>query len=48
MEIKAVIYYLLLNFKFVPNAKTEIPVKLAKTAVGLKTERGVHLQLLPR
>lgn len=48
MEVKAVIYYLMLNFKFVPNDKTQIPVKLAKTPMSLKTERGVELQLLPR
>lgn len=31
-----------------PNAETEIPVKMAKSAVGLKTEKGVHLQFVPR
>lgn len=48
MEVKTVLYYLVLNFKFVPNAETQIPLKLAKNPTSFKTERGVHLQLVPR
>lgn len=45
MELKAVVYYLLLNFKFQPNDKTPIPMKLAKTPTGLVAEGGMHLEL---
>lgn len=39
------IYYLMLNFKFVPNADTQIPLKLAKSPGGMVTEKGIHLTL---
>lgn len=45
MEVKAVLYYLLLNFKFVPNAETQIPLKLKKNPAGPATEKGIHMQL---
>lgn len=48
MEIKAILYYLLLNFSFEPNAKTQIPVILAKSPHTLLPENGVHLELKPR
>lgn len=48
MEAKAVIYYLLLNFKFVSYARTQIPLRLAKSAASIKAEKGVHLQMVPR
>lgn len=48
MEIKAVLYYLLLNFSFEPNEKTQIPVQLKKTAFSPLPENGVHLELKPR
>jgi len=44
MELKAIIYYLLLNFTVEPNEKTQIPIKLKKTPVALITEKGVHLE----
>lgn len=47
MEIKAIIYYLMLNFKFVPNKESQIPLKLMKSNI-LKTERGIHMELQPR
>lgn len=48
MESKAVLYYLLLNFKLVPYEKTQIPLKLAKTPMGMFTEKGVHLRFEQR
>lgn len=48
MEVKAVIYYMLLKYKFVPNKDTQIPLKFAKNAGAIKPEKGINLQLVPR
>lgn len=48
MEIKTIIYYLLLNFNFEVTKKTQIPIKLSKNPVQLQTEKGVHVGLQPR
>ena len=48
MELKAIIYYLTLNFKFEVTAKTQIPLQFAKNPVGLSTEEGIWLALKPR
>lgn len=45
MEVKVAVYYLLLNFKFEPNERTQIPLKLAKSLAGGVTEQGIHLEL---
>uniref|UniRef100_A0A1L8E408 Putative cytochrome n=1 Tax=Nyssomyia neivai TaxID=330878 RepID=A0A1L8E408_9DIPT len=47
MEVKAIMYYILLNFTIEPNEKTQIPLKLSKEP-SMKTEKGVHLQFTPR
>ncbi len=47
MEIKAILFYLLLNFSFEPNKDTQIPIKMKKGPV-INAENGVHLQLKPR
>lgn len=47
MEIKAILYYLLLNFSFEANNDTQIPLKMKKVAFMI-TEKGVHLELRPR
>lgn len=47
MEVKAILYYLLLNFSFEPNKDTQIPLKMKK-GFFLLTEKGVHLELKPR
>ncbi|XP_055696953.1 probable cytochrome P450 9f2 [Phlebotomus papatasi] len=47
MEVKALIYYILLNFKIEPNEKTQIPLKLTKNPVIL-SEKGIWVQLTPR
>lgn len=48
MEIKAILYSLLLMFSFEPNSKSQIPLKLKKTAFNMAAEKGVHLELKPR
>lgn len=45
MELKAVVYYLLLNFELTPNHKTQIPIKIAKSPFGIRAEKGVELHL---
>jgi len=48
MEIKTVIYYLLLNFNFDATEKTNIPIKLAKNPAQLAVEGGVWVKFSPR
>lgn len=48
MEVKALLYYLLLNFTIEPNSDTLMPVKLKKTAMGLVAEDGLSLDFVPR
>lgn len=48
MEVKAVIYYLLLNFKFEPNAKTPSTIVLKKNPGGIIVENGIHMHLKMR
>ncbi|XP_031628377.1 cytochrome P450 9e2-like [Contarinia nasturtii] len=48
MEIKALFFYLLLNFTIQPYEKTQIPLKIAKSAVGWVTEKGIHVEFKPR
>jgi hypothetical protein len=48
MSAKAAVYHLLLNFTLEVTAKTEIPIKIAKTAAGFSAENGIHLALKPR
>ncbi|XP_055306497.1 probable cytochrome P450 9f2 [Sitodiplosis mosellana] len=47
MEIKVMLYYLLLNFSLEPNKNTQIPLKMKRT-IAMVTEKGVHLELKPR
>ncbi|XP_059611088.1 uncharacterized protein LOC132258012 [Phlebotomus argentipes] len=48
MELKAIVYYSVLNFHLEPTAKTQIPVQMAKNFLGLQSERGIHVQFRPR
>jgi cytochrome P450 family 9 len=49
MEIKTVFYYLLSNFKFEPNEKSQIPLELMKkTTFGMQTEKGIWMTFKPR
>ncbi|XP_065080392.1 uncharacterized protein LOC135703195 [Ochlerotatus camptorhynchus] len=45
MEIKAIMYALLLNFSIERNEKTEVPLKLVKGFMALGVENGLHLRL---
>uniref|UniRef100_A0A8D8BAU1 Probable cytochrome P450 9f2 n=1 Tax=Culex pipiens TaxID=7175 RepID=A0A8D8BAU1_CULPI len=45
MEIKAIMYQLMLNFSFERTEKTQVPIQLTKGFVGLASEKGVHLRL---
>lgn len=48
MEIKALLYYLLLNFKIVQNDKTQIPLKLRKGFTIIASEGDVCVDLVKR
>lgn len=48
MEIKAILYYMLLHFSFEPNEKTVIPIKLKKSMFVLLPENGLHLDFKMR
>lgn len=39
------IFYLLLNFSFEANDKTQIPLKLSRSPFSLTAENGVNVQL---
>lgn len=45
MELKAIVYSLLLKFEIIPNEKTQIPIRIAKIPLGARPEKGVHVQL---
>lgn len=48
MELKAILYHLLLNLTLVPNAKSQIPLRLKKTPFNMQTEKGVFMDLILR
>ncbi|XP_052900151.1 probable cytochrome P450 9f2 [Anopheles moucheti] len=48
MEVKTIVYYLLLNYEFKRSVRTQTPVKLAKGLTPLKPEKGIYVQLNPR
>jgi cytochrome P450 family 9 len=48
MSAKAAIYYLMWNFSFEVTEKTQIPIRIAKSAAGFSSESGIHLELKPR
>ncbi|XP_059612263.1 probable cytochrome P450 9f2 [Phlebotomus argentipes] len=48
MELKSIIYYLVLNFSLEVTEKTQIPLKLASSFGALQSERGIHVKLCPR
>lgn len=48
MEIKALFFYILVNFNIEAYDKTDIPIKIAKAAANWSTENGIHLELKPR
>lgn len=48
MEVKALFFYLLLNFNIQPYEKTQIPIKIAKVALNLNAENGIDLEFKAR
>lgn len=48
MEIKAVLFNILLHFSIEPTENTQIPLKLAKSSATIVTEKGVHVEFKPR
>lgn len=48
MELKTIIYYLLLNFNFEPTEKTQIPLKLKFNPVQFLPEKGVWVRFTAR
>lgn len=48
MEAKAIMYNLLLKFKFEPNADSQIPIKLKKSPTVMAAEKGIHLAMKMR
>lgn len=48
MELKTIIYYLLLNFNFEPTEKTQIPLKLKFNPIQFLPEKGVWVRFTPR
>ncbi|XP_055589823.1 probable cytochrome P450 9f2 [Uranotaenia lowii] len=48
MEIKAIMYALLLSFRIERNEKTQVPVQLTKGFVGLGVQDGMHLRFKSR
>lgn len=48
IEVKTVLYHLLLNFSFEATEKTQIPLKLSKSMIAMNSEKGIWLELKPR
>lgn len=48
MNIKAIAFYLLLNFNIQPYEETQIPIKFAKAPAVLTPEKGIHLEFKQR
>ncbi|XP_052862554.1 probable cytochrome P450 9f2 isoform X2 [Anopheles cruzii] len=48
MEVKAIVYQLLLSFRFERTDRTPVPMRLAKGFTTLKAESGVYLKLVAR
>ncbi|GAB0096684.1 hypothetical protein DMENIID0001_122270 [Sergentomyia squamirostris] len=48
MELKALIYFMVLNFSLEVTEKTQIPLKLANSFGALSSEKGIYFKLRPR
>uniref|UniRef100_A0A182PZA5 Uncharacterized protein n=1 Tax=Anopheles epiroticus TaxID=199890 RepID=A0A182PZA5_9DIPT len=48
MEVKAIVYHLLLHYEFKRSKRTAVPLKLAKGFISMKAENGIYLYLSPR
>uniref|UniRef100_A0A182JKW9 Uncharacterized protein n=1 Tax=Anopheles atroparvus TaxID=41427 RepID=A0A182JKW9_ANOAO len=48
MEVKAIIYSMLMEFTFEKTPNTQIPLRLARGFAGMRSEKGVFVELRPR
>uniref|UniRef100_A0A182JEZ4 Uncharacterized protein n=1 Tax=Anopheles atroparvus TaxID=41427 RepID=A0A182JEZ4_ANOAO len=48
MEVKAIIYYMLMEFTFEKTPNTQIPLRLGKGFAGMRSEKGVFVELRSR
>ncbi|XP_055679451.1 probable cytochrome P450 9f2 [Lutzomyia longipalpis] len=48
MEVKSILFYLILNFSLEITDNTQVPIKLAKSLNSFQAENGIHLKLRPR
>uniref|UniRef100_A0A1S4JSZ5 Uncharacterized protein n=2 Tax=Culex quinquefasciatus TaxID=7176 RepID=A0A1S4JSZ5_CULQU len=48
MEVKAILYHMLLKFSFVKNENTQIPLVLRKGFTNMGTEKPIYVQLVKR
>ncbi|XP_035788121.1 probable cytochrome P450 9f2 [Anopheles albimanus] len=48
MEVKAIIYYMLLAFSFERTPNTQVPLRLTKGFAGMRSEKGVFVEFRPR
>ncbi|XP_058462575.1 cytochrome P450 9e2-like [Malaya genurostris] len=48
MEVKAIMYHMLLHFSFERTEKTQVPLQLAKGYIGLHSKAGLFVELKPR
>ncbi|XP_055301643.1 probable cytochrome P450 9f2 [Sitodiplosis mosellana] len=48
MEMKALLFYLLLNFNIQPYDETEIPLKIGRSTISWNIKNGIHLEFKPR
>ncbi|XP_055696967.1 probable cytochrome P450 9f2 isoform X3 [Phlebotomus papatasi] len=48
MELKTLVYYMVLNFSLEVTEQTQIPLQLGKTFGSLNSEKGIHIRLRPR
>ncbi|KFB49798.1 AGAP012296-PA-like protein [Anopheles sinensis] len=48
MEVKAIIYYMLKEFTLEKTPNTQVPLQLGKGFAGMRSEKGVFVELRPR
>ncbi|XP_055619253.1 probable cytochrome P450 9f2 [Toxorhynchites rutilus septentrionalis] len=48
MEVKSIVYHMLMYFSFERCEQTQVPLQLAKGFLALSPEKGIHIQFRPR
>lgn len=48
MEMKTIMYHLVLRFRFVRSVKTDVPVKMKNLPIRLQGVRSMNIELQPR